>query len=393
MTLGNDFTLPDGEEKPAVPAGQNLPSVIVIQHENRGLAARLMPPALILFVALAISSYQRKTPVWPLIPQPLPEPVGSSPLAPAGPDHPPGRVTTKDAGAVENRPETPVPVPAVVSQAADGPAGKPEPARQPSPFDLDTADGPGPLATPAPGPAVAESPSLPAAGRGSMFQHPNPNPNDPSPDPARLASRNDDLASPPPDTPEPSRDEILRDIEREAEQKDAKRQDLEGLKKNARGLLLNEVLSKADTDRVPFRDELKELVTQMGDGAGKEIEKLSQRYDKDLIPQVKSAYIRQSRTASGRRSRPELVARLRALGVPEPLILDQICKEYHNLIMTRNGPRSEDEVRVRAARALLAIPVTPVSRKFAPPPAGPQSSRRQDADAPSGTYASAGTRR
>ena len=45
--------------------------VIVIENRNRGLAARLMPPALILFAALAISSYQRKTPVWPTGPRPV----------------------------------------------------------------------------------------------------------------------------------------------------------------------------------------------------------------------------------------------------------------------------------------------------------------------------------
>ncbi len=75
MIEGTDFSLPDGdtELEPASGSphdlGSQTPSpVIVIEYRNRGLASRLMPPALILFAALVISSYQRKTPVWPIAP-------------------------------------------------------------------------------------------------------------------------------------------------------------------------------------------------------------------------------------------------------------------------------------------------------------------------------------
>lgn len=402
MTLGNDFVLPDGEETPTAPAGQAPPSVIVIENRDRGLTARLMPPVLILCAALAISSYQRKTPVWPLIPVPQPAPGGaSSPLATSAPgvvQTPPGAGAARATDAGPSRPESPPPAVATADPNPGDPAGltaaspEPAPERKPSPFEFDPSDGLSPLAATAPVPEATEPPTASPTGRESVVRRPERESIDGAPRPEPLAARNGDPGPPQPDARGPSKDDILRDIEREAGEKDAKRQDLEGLKKNARGLLLNESLSKADSARAPYLDELRELLTRMGNGAGEEIEKLSQRYPKDLMPQVKTAYVKQLRTAPGRRSRPELVARLRALGVPEPLILDQLCNEYHHLLNTRNGPRTEDEVRVRAARALLEIPVTPVLRKFAPPPAEPQSSRRPDRDGSPKTIARFGTR-
>ena len=134
-------------------------------------------------------------------------------------------------------------------------------------------------------------------------------------------------------------------------------------------MLLNEALSKVDTERAPFHEELKgNSWPGVGENAGEEIAKLSERYGKDPMPQVKRAWTKILRTAPKRWDRQAKVATMRAVGVPEPLILDQICHEFDRLMNTRNGPRSEDEVRTRAARALLAIPLPPGRRRNPPSP-------------------------
>ncbi len=166
--------------------------------------------------------------------------------------------------------------------------------------------------------------------------------------------------------PEPSREEILRDIEREADQSDAKRQDLEGLKNRAKSLLMNEAISRVQAERAAFHEDLRQLLAQFGrqsEAAGKEIDQLCLRYGKEPLPEVKVAYKAVLRVAPKRWPRQAQVETMRSIGVPEALILDQICHEFDKLLNTRGGPRSEDEVRVRAARALLAIPLNSPGKK------------------------------
>ncbi len=165
-----------------------------------------------------------------------------------------------------------------------------------------------------------------------------------------------------PEPAEPSRDDVLRDIQREAEENDIRRQDMEGLKNNARGLLLTEAIARVEEKRAPFRKELSQLIAELGNDAGEEIEKLCDRYGKEALPQVKIAYARSLRAAPKRLTQQGRVELMRSLGVPEPLILDQLCHDFDKLINTRGGPRTEREVRVRAAQSLLRIPLTPPRR-------------------------------
>ena len=366
MTLGTDFSLPGGPGETPAESPTAQPPVIVIEYRSRGLASRLMPAALILFSAVAISSYQRKTPVWPLIPRPHPVAV----------DH----VAQKDksgAEAAEARPVDPPPVlivePAQPSTSASALADRAGSGRQPSPFDHDMVDGLHPLEATPDSPKANSYPEPIVTSPERGVDSPRPTTDDPLPAAAPLPVFEDSPAPPPQAAPETSRDEILRDIEREGEQKDARRQDLEGLKMNARSLLLNEALSKVHANRVAFHDELKQLLNELKDNAGEEIGKLCERYGKEAMPQVKSAYAKLLRTAPKRMSRQARVEMMRGVGVPEPLVLDQLCHEFDKLINTRGGPRTEDEVRVRAARALLALPVSPAARKIAPDLAEPRT--------------------
>ncbi len=57
------------------------------------------------------------------------------------------------------------------------------------------------------------------------------------------------------------------------------------------------------------------------------------------------------------------VRQLRELGVPEPVILDYLANNYNNDLRSRNGPRTRNDVWVKAALLLLAYEPTPPGQK------------------------------
>ncbi len=50
---------------------------------------------------------------------------------------------------------------------------------------------------------------------------------------------------------------------------------------------------------------------------------------------------------------------IRALDLPETVILDFLSDDFHAQVRTRNGPRNENEVRIRAAHRLLQLELPP----------------------------------
>ena len=161
-------------------AQDNLPAppqspVIVIEYRHRGLAARLMPPALILLAAVAVSSYQRKTPIRRLSAPPRPVAAPSAQATSETLANPKIRVragkrvelaeeasrkqepsTAADSsGPVEEN--SPVPVAVAIVE-------EPKPVRVKSPFDLEPSEGLRPLDAPAdPRPEVPSRPADPPA--------------------------------------------------------------------------------------------------------------------------------------------------------------------------------------------------------------------------------------
>jgi hypothetical protein len=349
----DDTPEPAGHAPGPGPAGRPDPQpVIVIEYRQRGFASRLMPPALILLAALAISSYQRRTPVRPIAPRIDLKALAQQKHAEPEPPSPPTKVIF--------RPDTPEPEPDAGEAPTVAAVERPRAAAPASPFDLDPASGLEPVMAPAP-PGPDRDLAAAAAATPEPVSPPDPIPAGPAaedlrpgPDGAMAGAGND-----------VSREDILRDIRREADEEDARRDELERLKPRAQALLMAEAVARTNDSRIPFRNELRQLLLDLGDNAGGEIDRLCDTYGRDLPPEVRAAYYRTLRRAPSRMSRQASIDLMRSAGLPEPVILDYLAHGLHKTINTRGGPRDADQVRVLAARALLSVPVSN-GRKPAP---------------------------
>ena len=345
-----------------LPAVPTPPPVIVIQYPQRGLVSRLTPPALILLAALAITAFQRVTPIRPIASQlgldvkerPKVEPPGTPFPAPRlafRPQKPAEEVAaTATVKAAVPNPELAVSESSLAAAPTDALVSSATEARTPSPFDLDPVPGLTPRAAnepPAPEPAPA---SAPTAARSSppVFVEAVAEPEPPAPEREAAA-----------DTV--SKDEILRDIKREADERDAQREDMERIKPRAQAILAAEArtaaVARIGEERIPFRNELRQVLKEGGNEAGPEIDRLCDQFERDTRPELRSAYLKTIFRISSRMPRELKVEKMRAFAIPEPMILDAIANEFHRTMNSRGGPRDENEVRVRAARELLKYPV------------------------------------
>jgi hypothetical protein len=364
MLDSNDFALPEndaGTEPPAAKPANDSP-MIIIEHQKSSLLARLTPPVLILALAMAITSYQRTRVVRPLGPR------NASHAAPSK-----GEPAASPAAAIALTPVAPS------DAGGDGPKASAEPAANegnpvvlaaaagtrpsPSPFEIDDEQG---LKLLAPGP---EQPAVDEAFHsGPRPIAVAPEPALPQPDPPVVGA---DVPAIPDARPEMTKEEILRDIEREAQQHEAERQDLADLKPRANALLIGESIAKIQGKRVPFRNELQEALKNLGATAGTEIDRLCSEYGRDVPEVVRAFYERAKRRFPARITLREEVELMRSFGIPEPVLLDFLAHKLHNTMNTRGGPRDENEVRVRAAQQLLAIPVSALHTVSTPPPLPP----------------------
>jgi len=161
-----------------------------------------------------------------------------------------------------------------------------------------------------------------------------------------LATR-DGPAGPKPLEPLPSKEETLREFEHEAAQKQA---EIVAQVENRQ----TEIRSQKVEEQIKFREELREVLRTQGNQAGPEIDNLVKRYGQD-IDQLKHAYAYNAWRFS-RKSQQEKVRFIRALELPETVILDFLSDDLHPQVRKRNGPRNESEVRARAATQLLKYP-------------------------------------
>jgi hypothetical protein len=160
--------------------------------------------------------------------------------------------------------------------------------------------------------------------------------------------------------------QTLEDIQREAAAKavEEKKQaaEFKNMIPRLRKQELDEAWRKANEDRPPFHDELRTiLVRAKGNKAGELIDQLCDRYGRSTSPEVKAYVNTRLRREFATLGLANQIEMMRASGVPEPMILDHLAKKYKVDMMKRGGPRSLDEVLVRAARQLLAMP--PPSRR------------------------------
>ena len=131
---------------------------------------------------------------------------------------------------------------------------------------------------------------------------------------------------------------------------------LEQLQPKARYFAIAEMFRKAQANRAPFHAALRETLRTRRPDTGKRIESLCDEYGRSTNPEIQKHFRRLMKTSYARLSRPTKVELMRVWGFPEPVILDYLANNADRLIGSRGGPRTEDDVRVWAARLLLTMP-------------------------------------
>jgi hypothetical protein len=128
-----------------------------------------------------------------------------------------------------------------------------------------------------------------------------------------------------------------------------------------------------DEERQQFLDELERVLKVHGKKAGREIERLSQRTGRKEDPMIlaRARWVIAESKASPRGK----VRQLRALGVPETVILDYLANRLDRNLGARDGPRSRDEVLVQAAGLLLKYSREAPGASNADEPGGRTTSR------------------
>ena len=220
-----------------------------------------------------------------------------------------------------------------------------------------TADtDPAPAPTTTPEPAVVAATPAPATARPGEKANPT--------GPVAVAAQ----------PPLPSKEENERQIREEAARKQA--EDDQRLARQEKDLQ-----AMKDGERTKFRDELRMLIEVHGNRAGKEIENLSARAGRDDDPDRRAeAYRVLGMSGTTQKNK---VRRLRAIGMPEAVILDYIANDLDKTLGTRNGPRSRDQIWIMAAHRLLNYELTPTPQRPADGRRAHGDQARQSAKPPS----------
>ena len=313
--------------------------VVVIEYRQNGLGPRVLPAILVLLAAIAISSFQRRTPVRLIPNRSMLVAPAPAITAPATADPP---IIAKFADAKEldpNLTKTASKTPRKTLAAADKPWI--------SPFEIDPSDGLKPVEVDGSVPATHE-PDDP------VLAEENPSPRVAAPE----AFPSEEIASAPKvEVPrsEPTKDDILNEIRREAAEKEAERQRLDDLKPQAKALVLAESIERAQSDRQPFHDSLKQMIQTNDPELYLMVDNLCNRYGRSLNDELKARYFKAQRLFPKRMTKQAEVLAMRKLGLPEPMILDFLVNKSLKTINSRSGPANAREAVIAASKQLLAI--------------------------------------
>jgi hypothetical protein len=371
---------PEPEPEPSTADGAEAtaptpPPMVVIQYRNRGLHLTLLPPLLILLAALTITAYKRHSRLRPPAPPgvlatsvPNPTPSRSILVEPSGAGAAVESITLRPLlPPVPAPPLEPVPMSAILTPPLDEPA--------------DDVPGEGPLADAAPGrPGEPGTSSGDGEGRvvaGGATKTPLAEPPEPPrptvaeelpADSPELAFRvamapaeaSAEAAAPTPGPapnaePKVTKDQVLADVRGEAAQKKADQKDLERdiMESKLREYL--DVFQKLQEDRPKFHAELRQILRERGDSSEK-IRLMCDRYGREALPEVKLEVSRRLRSSAAGLLLEAKIKYMRRCGVPEAGILDFLSHDLVKDINRPGGPRDAKEVRVFAARKLLAYP-------------------------------------
>ncbi|MBV8487215.1 MAG: hypothetical protein JO161_02940 [Planctomycetaceae bacterium] len=170
---------------------------------------------------------------------------------------------------------------------------------------------------------------------------------------------------------QPTQEQLLHDIQAEAAAKGAEMRQLRDVKDRVQGQIEAENQARVEADRIEFRRELDEILSLGGKEVGKNVDDLCERHGRNYDEELQRK-IRRNLKFGGRRGLEDKVQMMRLRGVPEAGILDFLANELNHSLHARNGPQSEDEVRVTAARLLLRMKV---GKESGSAPREPQVSR------------------
>jgi len=163
-------------------------------------------------------------------------------------------------------------------------------------------------------------------------------------------------SDPSPDTqPQPTKEQLLQDIQAEAAEKAAEEKQRRDLKDRAREVVDAESQERVEDERAAFRRDLREAIKLSRKEAAAQIDTLCNRYGRNYSDELRSKARFLLERYCGKMSREAKVRMLRLYGVPEAGILDFLANEIHYMINTRSGPRDSNEVRIDAAKQLLRI--------------------------------------
>jgi hypothetical protein len=228
--------------------------------------------------------------------------------------------------------------PSAPAGPSSAPAASSQPSESKAPLaSASVSEGPSPFEEPSGG---AEVRSAPAQTEAVTATTPAPGDARPKGGAGAATSPAQDPFELPAEPPLPSRAETERQIREEAAGIQRENdQRLEHQREELREL--------QNDERRQFLDELRKLLTEYGENAGPEIERLSVRTGRTDDPVMLDRARRV--ISNSRMSQRAKVHQLREFGVPETIILDYLANGLDRRLGTRGGPRNRDEVWFRAA--------------------------------------------
>jgi len=173
--------------------------------------------------------------------------------------------------------------------------------------------------------------------------------------------------------PSPTRDEMMRALEAEAEANRAARVEQNLKKDEARALVEVEAQLRVGAERELFHDGLRRIIAGGGPtyDVGQQIDELCDQFGRTYGNDLKSQVLGALSRFHGRISRDDEINMLRSLGVPEAGILDYLANRLElSSLNARNGPHTKAGVCVLAAKQLLHAKLpTGAARVGVPTPA------------------------
>lgn len=344
-----EWETPDGRAETPDVQSTSTPAepIIIVEYRSRGFSGLLVPPAVILALAVLLVAYRPQLATWFTPAQP-PRPASARPAVQAEPVEPPPPIVLE---------VKPLPIP-------------PAPTEEPPALalaDVEVEAEELDLGTDRP-----DEPEVPAA------DLPEP---DPDPAPVLVGPIEPDVVEDEPAEIDPeivaqrAHEEILRESERiQAEKAEmarlrARQAEVDRLRnlqaEEIRLQQAREAQIRAQKGRDAFRAELLQALRRHGDRAGPHILEIAERYHVEPGMTVEQAIKDTlSEQRAGKLGRSQRVAILRAHGLPEPLVLGDLIHleerraQGSNLRRTAAGRANSVNYGavVRATRQLLALP-------------------------------------